>query len=163
MENGMTIRQRDNLIYGCIVLVSAVFLLWTIPAYMPPYPGYGVSASLLPNVSVGIILVLSMLALVRNILAQLLVKHKKPVDSRSANTPQVDRVHLWHLARFMVPCVLLMPAMKWMGFIPAGLVFMLVIQYFCGQRKPLTAVIVAVGMVGILYAAMRYGLGVPMP
>lgn len=159
----MTIRQRDNLIYGGIVLGSVVFLWWIIPAYSPPYPGYGVSASLLPNVTVGIILVLSVLALVRNTLSYLLVKSKKAEESQSVTPSQADRVHLWHLARFMIPCVLLMPAMKWAGFIPAGLVFMLVIQYLCGQRKPVPAVLVAVGLVGVLYTAMRYGLGVPMP
>lgn len=159
----MTIRQRDNLIYGCIAFGGAAFLLWIIPAYSPPYPGYGVSASLLPNVTVGIILALSVLALIRNFLSYVLVKPGKPEGSRAAVAGLADRVHLWHLARFMIPCALLMPAMKWVGFIPAGLVFMLVIQYFCGQRKPVSAVLVAVGLVGILFAAMRYGLGVPMP
>ena len=159
----MTIIQRDNLIFGFIALGSGAFLLWIIPAYSPPYPGYGVSASLLPNVTVGIMLVLSVLALVRNTLSYLLVKPRKPEESPSGNTSIVDKVQLWHLARFLIPCVLLMPAMQWLGFIPAGLVFMLVIQYFCGQRKPVPAVLVAVGMVGFLYAAMRYGLGVPMP
>jgi uncharacterized membrane protein len=159
----MTIRQRDNLIYGGLALGGAAFLLWIIPAFSPPYPGYGVSAALLPNVTVAIMLVLSVLALVRNFLSYVLVKRKKPEDIRSEVASQTDKVHLWHLARFMIPCVLLMPAMKWVGFIPAGLVFMLVIQYFCGQRKPVSAVLVAVGLVGILYAAMRYGLGVPLP
>jgi len=159
----MTIRQRDNLIFGFIALGSVAFLLWIIPAYSPPYPGYGVSASLLPNVTIGTMLVLSVLALMRNILSYLLVKSKKPEGSQSGNTSQVDKVYLWHLARFMIPCILLMPAMQWVGFIPAGLVFMLVIQYFCGQRKPVSAVLVAVGLVGFLYAVMRYGLGVPMP
>jgi len=159
----MTIRQRDNLIYGGIALGSVVFLWWIIPAYTPPYPGYGVSAALLPNVTVGIILALSALALVRNALSHVLAKSKRTDESRSGDMREADRVHLWHLARFMIPCVLLMPAMKWMGFIPAGLVFMLLIQYLCGQRKPVTGVLVAVGIVGALYAAMRYGLGVPMP
>lgn len=159
----MTIRQRDNLIFGFIASGSGAFLLWIIPAYSPPYPGYGVSASLLPNVTVGSILVLSVLALVRNTLSYLLVKPKKKEESQAGNTRPVDKVQLWHLTRFMLPCVLLMPAMQWLGFIPAGLGFMLVIQYLCGQRKPVPAVLVAVGLVGILYAAMRYGLGVPMP
>ena len=159
----MTIRKRDNLISGGIALGSVVFLLWIIPAYTPPYPGYGVSASLLPNVVVGIILALSVLSLARNMAAYLSAKSKKPEESESGDTSQEGRVHLRHLASFMIPGVLLMPAMQWAGFIPAGLVFMLVIQYLCGQRKPVPAALTAVGMVGILYVAMRYGLGVPMP
>ena len=57
----MTKSKRENIISGGIALGSVVFLLWIIPAYSPPYPGYGVSASLLPNVTVGIILALSVI------------------------------------------------------------------------------------------------------
>jgi len=159
----MTGRQKENLTYGGIALGSVILLLWVIPAYTPPYPGYGVHASLLPNVAVGIILAISVVALAYNILLPLLAKSTIPEESQSGDNSQEDRVHLWHLARFMIPCMLLMPAMKWAGFIPAGLVFMLVIQYLCGQRKPVPAALVTVGTVGVLYIAMRYGLSVPMP
>ncbi len=157
------IRKRDNLVSAGIASGSVVFLWWVIPAYSPPYPGYGVSASLVPNVTVGIMLALSVMSLTRNLLSHLWAKQTNHQGSRSADVSQEGRVQLWHLARFLIPSVLLMPAVQWLGFIPAGLVFMLVIQYFCGQRKPLPAVLTAVGSVGILYVAMRYGLGVPMP
>lgn len=156
----MTIRVRDNIIYGGIVLSCVVFLLWVIPAYTPKYPGYGVPASLVPNVVVGIILVISALTLMSDLLTYL---SKKPVSREEREIPEEGKVHLWHLVKFMIPCVLLMPAMKWAGFIPAGAVFMLVIQYICGQRKPVPLALVTVCTVGILYAVMRYGLSVPMP
>jgi len=159
----MSIRQRENIVYGGTALGSLVFLLWIIPAYSPPYPGYGVSASLLPNVTVGIILGLSLLSLARNLLSHLSAKSKAAGGSPSKALSEEEKVHLWHLARFMVPSVLLLPAMQWVGFIPAGLVFMLLIQYLCGQRKPVPAALTAAGSVFALYAAMRYGLGVPMP
>jgi hypothetical protein len=159
----MTSRARDNLVNGGIALGSVVFLLWVIPSYTPPYPGYGVPPSLVPNVAVGVILALSVLALVRSIVSHLWAKPNRPEESMPGSTSRVDRVNLRHLALFMIPCVLLLPAMKWVGFIPTGAVFMLVIQYLCGQRKPVPAVLVTVGTVGILYVAMRYGLGVPMP
>lgn len=156
----MTRRVRDNLIYGGIVLFCVVFLLWVIPAYTPAYPGYGIPASLVPNVVVGIILVISVLELVRNLLVYLA---KKPISPEEGEIPEEDKVHLWHLALFMIPGFLLMPAMKWVGFIPAGAVFLLVVQYICGQRKPVPLVLVTVLTVGILYAVMRYVLSVPMP
>lgn len=159
----MTTRKRDNLMLSGIALGSVVFLLWIIPAYSPPYPGYGVSASLIPSVTVGIMLLLSVLSLARNLWSHVLAKPTHREENQSGDKSQEGRVHLWHLARFMIPSVLLMPAMKWIGFIPAGLVFMLVIQYFCGQRKPVPALLTAAGSVCILYVAMRYGLGVPMP
>lgn len=159
----MTKSKRENITSGVIALGSVVFLLWIIPVYSPPYPGYGVSASLLPNVTVGIILALSVISLARNLFSHLSAKAKTVKEDPSNDMSQEEKVHLWHLARFMVPSVLLLPAMQWVGFIPAGLVFMLLIQYLCGQRKPFPAVLTAIGSVFTLYVAMRYGLGVPMP
>jgi len=162
----MTRRKRDNLTYGGIVVGCGAFLLWVIPTQTPPYPGYGVSAALLPNVAFGIILVLAGLLLLDNLLAYRAEKLKGPADPEERASQEIkpdDKVHFWRLALFMIPCILLMPAMQWIGFIPAGIAFMLFFQFLCGQRKPLTFALVAVVPVLIIYAAMRYGLGVPMP
>lgn len=152
---------RENLAYCFTALGSVVFLVWLIPAYTPPYPGYGVPAHFTPNIAVSIILILSILALVRNLVAHLSRKIQLAEDVGCTQTR--GPVQWRHLALFMVPCVLVMPAMQLVGFIPAGIAFMLLIQYLCGQRRPVIAVVVAVVTVGVLYAAMRYGLGVPMP
>ena len=162
----MTRRQRENLTYSGIALGCVIFLLWAIPSQTPPYPGYGVSAALLPNVAFGLILVLSLLLLLHNVLAYRAETSKKrahPEERTSLSISEDDKVRLWRLALFMIPCLLLMPAMSRIGFIPAGVAFMLVIQFLCGQRKPVPLVLVAVLPVFIVYAAMRYGLGVPMP
>ena len=162
----MTRRQRDNLTYGGIALCSVIFLLWVIPAQTPPYPGYGVSAALVPNVAFGLILVFSVLLLLFNLLAYRAEKSEKlaPHAVRlSEDIRQEDRVHFWRLALFMILCLLLMPAMQWIGFIPAGIAFMLAMQYLCGQRKPVTLVLVAIVPVCFMYVALLYGLGVPMP
>ncbi len=161
----MTGGKRDNLVEGGIALGSIFFLLWVIPTFTPPYPGYGVSSALLPNLVFGIILALSVLSLGGSIFSHYKAKSSdsekdRPVEEKIR--PE-DKVHLWHLASFMIPCILLMPAMKWMGFIPGGFLFLLLMQYLCGQRKPVTMVLVAVCTVGVIYLAMRYGLGVPMP
>ena len=157
----MTRRKRDNLVSGGIALGSLVFLVWVIPTFTPPYPGYGVSSALLPNVAFGLIFALAVLSLFYSLLAYRSEKTREPAVPEML--PENEKVHLFHLFRFMIPCVLLMPVMKWVGFIPGGLLFMFLIQYLCGQRKPVTMVIVAVCSVGGMYAAMRYGLGVPMP
>lgn len=162
-EDDMTRRTRENLVSGGIALGSLVFLLWVIPTFTPPYPGYGVSSALLPSLAFGLILVLAVLSLLYNLFIHLAAQ-KKGLDPPGAEEiTENEQVHLLHLIKFMVPCVLLMPAMRWIGFIPGGLLFMFLIQYFCGQRKPTTMIIVAVCSVGGMYAAMRYGLGVPMP
>jgi hypothetical protein len=166
---GVTRIQRDNVIYLCLALGSVIFLVWIIPAYSPPYPGYGASASLAPNVSVGIALAVSVLALVGNALAYFLGKALSPGESaypeegRSNGFSQLGRMDPWHLIRFMIPCALFVPVMEWAGFIPAAIAFMLVIQYLCGRREPLPALIVTLGAVSLVYVAMRYGFGVPLP
>ncbi len=157
----MTAGTRENLVYGAIALVSLVFLIWVIPTYTPAYPGYGVPASMVPNVTVGGILLLSAMALVRNLFVQARARQQDPREVNQDG--QVDRVHLLHLVKFMLPCILLMPAMKWLGFLPAAIMFMLVIQFLCNQRKPVVLILVSLIPVGIIYAAMRFLLGVPLP
>jgi len=157
----MITMRRDIFIFSGITIGCLMFIFWLIPVFTPPYPGYGVSAALLPNVVVGLILALSVLSLIRILFVYRSEKGKDPTPQEEIK--QADRVHLGHLALFMVPSFLIMPAMGRLGFIPAGIVFMLFIQYLCGQRKPLTAIIVAACSVGAVYATMRFGLGVPMP
>lgn len=153
---------KDNLIYGGIALASVILLIWIIPAHTPPYPGYGVSAALLPNLTAGFILAMAASALVKNILVFLLSKSQRSRQG-PASGGFAEEAHLWHLSRFLIPCFLLMPAMTWIGFIPAGIAFLVLIQYLCGQRKPFTMAAVAVGLVLLVYGVMRYGFGAPMP
>ena len=63
-----------------------------------------------------------------------------------------------------------MPTMKKLGFLPydlgfilPGIIFMLIMQWLCGQRKPIPLILVAIIPIGIIYVAIRFGLGVPMP
>lgn len=165
----MTRIQRDTVTYIGILLAGVVCLAWIIPTYTPAYPGYGASPALVPNVAVAIMLVMAILALVRNGLAwwwgrtQSADEREFPDEGEAGGFTQVGRVRLGHLARFMIPCALLIPGFEWLGFIPTALIFMLVIQYFVGNRKPVKAVVLAGAVVGVMYAAMRYGFNVPLP
>jgi hypothetical protein len=167
-ETFMTGPQRDNLLFSGIVLFCLLCLVWVIPTYTPAYPGYGVPGSLVPNVAVSIILFLSLLALLSNFMTSYRAKRDQK-EQRHKKTP-VDRIHLSHLLFFMVPSFLLMPTMKKLAFLPNDLGFilpavllMLILQWLCGQRKPIPLFLVAIIPVGIIYVAIRFGLGVPMP
>lgn len=138
-----------------MMAASLLLLLWCIPAYSPEYPGYGVSATLVPNVAAGFILLLGLLGLTRNMLKA----RRLPRSGEAAGAG----VAWGHLLRFMLPCALLMPAMSHWGFLPSGVVFMLVIQWFCGRRKPVSMLLVALAPVLTVWALMRFALGVPMP
>jgi len=164
----MTGLQRDNVLFSGIVLTCVFFLVWVIPRYTPEYPGYGVPGSLVPNVAVSTILFLSLLVLMSNVLSYYRAQRENQ-EHKPHKTP-VDRVHLGHLLLFMVPSILLMPVVKLLNFLPydlgfilTGIIFMFILQWLCGQRKPVQLILVAVLPVGLIYAAIRYGLGVPMP
>ena len=66
----MTELQRDTLAYGVVAAASACLLVWIIPAHTPEYPGYGVPASLLPDIAAGFMLALSLLGLGRAALSR---------------------------------------------------------------------------------------------
>ena len=164
----MTGPQRDTLLFSAIVLSSMCCLVWVIPRYTPAYPGYGVPGSLVPNVAVSTILLLSLVALISNLAA--VRRSRQGSGKKAADKAPVDRIHLGNLLCFMVPSFLLMPAMKKLGFLPYDLgfilpavLFMLIMQWLCGQRRPVSLLLVALIPVGIVYTAIRFGLGVPMP
>jgi hypothetical protein len=157
----MTKRKRDVIVFSGIIAGSLIFLFWAIPAYTPEYPGYGVPAHLLPNITVVIMLLLSVSELIRIFLVYRAEKQKGQVTRKEI--PENEKINLWHLIKFLVPSALLMPAVEWMGFIPASILFLLVIQYLCRQRNPVIMILVTVVTVGIVYSGMRYGLQVPFP
>jgi hypothetical protein len=165
----MTRLQRETVIYVCCVLASLGLMFWIVPAYSPPHPGYGASPALVPEVVAGIILVVSLAALARSVMARWRAiplpadESAYPEEGKSEGFSQLGRIKVWHLIAIVAPCVLLIPAMDWVGYVPASIVFMLVIQYIVGRRDIVRPVILAVAVVLVLYAAMRYGFSVPLP
>lgn len=157
----MTQTQRDMTAYGVVALAGAAFLLWLIPAWTPEYPGYGAPASLLPDLAASFMLVLALVGLARTVLADRATR--RATAAAPDGNPRAEAIHWGYLARFLIPCLLCMPAMSILGFIPAGVVFLAVIQYVCGQRRREIMAIVATLPVLAVYALMRFGLGVPLP
>ena len=152
-----------------ITLASVLLLIWAIPVYTPAYPGYGASPALVPIVAVGVMLVMAILAIIRYLLA---IKSNSPLSEEESTYPdegegsgftQVGRLDIGHLVKFMVPAVLLVIGIDTIGYIPTALAFLLLIQYLVGARNWLKIVLLAVITVALMYAAMRYGFGVPIP
>ncbi len=165
----MTRVQRDILAYVLIILISMVLLGWAIPVYTPPYPGYGASPALVPNVAVGVILIMAVLAIVRTVMAVRggaalrETESTYPDDGDNSGFTQVGRLNIVHLAKFVVPAVLFVVGINTIGYLPSALGFLLLLQYLVGARNPVTIVLLAVVVVALMYAAMRYGFGVPIP
>lgn len=144
-------------------------LAWGIPTYTPPYPGYGASPAMVPNVSISVILLMSFLVLLRNGVTKLRGKTlppsegEFPEEGQTTGFTQIGRVRLFHLLSYMIPCALLVIGIEYIGYVPAAFLFMLAIQYVIGSRKIIQPIIVSVAAVAVLYVTMRYGFGVPIP
>ena len=145
--------DKDKIAYGIIALFSLALLFYLIPANMPPHPGFGVSAALMPNIAASIMLGLALMNLIRP------SKKTAPAQDQEKSFGGI----LFHLTKFLVPCALVVPGMSLAGFFPAGLVFMSAIQLLCGQRNHVRNVLVSILTVGIMYMIMRYGFRVPLP
>ena len=147
-----------------------LMLTWGIPTYTPPYPGYGASPALVPNVSVGVMLFMACLSLLRIGVA---VFMNKPIPAEESEFPedieegagftQVGRVKLYHLASTVIPCVLLVVAIEYIPYIFVSIVFLMVFQYVIGVREWVQSIVVSVILTAVLYIVMRYGFGVPVP
>lgn len=157
-KNHMVVQKRNIVAYSAVIAGSIVMLAWVIPHWSPEYPGYGVPASLVPNASCGLMLLLAALGLVKELWAL-----RQNRAETGAPQKQAAACHWLHLAKFLVPGLLLMPAAHVVGFIPAGIAFLLIVQFFCGQRRAVPLVLVSVLPVLAVYAIARYGLSVPMP
>lgn len=166
----MTKIKRDAIAYLVIVGFCILMLVWAIPTYTPAYPGYGASPALVPNVSVGVMLFMACLSLLRIAVA---VFMKKPMSAEESEFPedmgeeagftQVGRVKLTHLASTVIPCVLLVVAIEYIPYIFVSIIFLMVFQYVIGVREWIQSIVVSVILTAVLYIVMRYGFGVPVP
>jgi len=156
--------------YLLIIVFSIVLFTWAIPTYTPAYPGYGASPALVPNVAVGVMMFMAILSLVTVAIA---LYTKKTLPKEETEFPedledgggftQIGRVNLYHLARIMIPCVLLVVAIEYIGYMLASFAFLMVLQYIIGSRKWLQSIVVSITLTAVLYIIMRYGFGVPVP
>ena len=166
----MTRITRETIAYLLISGFCILMLVWAIPAYTPEYPGYGASPALVPNVAVGIILFMACLSLLRIGLALYLNKPMAVEESEfpedvegGSSFTQVGRVKLYNLLSILIPCILLVVAIDYIGYLLSSFTFLIILQYVIGSRKWIQLIVVSVVLTAVLYIVMRYGFGVPIP
>ena len=115
-------------------------------------------------------LVMAALSLIRIFLAYKLNRPIPPAEGQfphdlddDVGFTQVGRVNLKHLASILLPCVLLVVAIEYIGYELASFAFLMIIQFFIGSRRWIQSIVIAVSLVAVLYIVMRYGFGVPVP
>jgi len=122
----MTQTLRNGISYSIVALFSGSLLLWIIPGWSPEYPGYGVPATLLPNIAAGFMLVLALLGILRTVQQRLKSKGGTETEKRfirmlrtrgmrkmtkmwtwvpieESKLPSKRRNH--HVHKFHLPCV----------------------------------------------------------
>ena len=166
----MTRVKRDSIGYLVIIGFCILLLSWAIPTYTPAYPGYGASPALVANVAVGVMLAMACLSLLRIVIA---VRLDKSIPAEESEFPedlkgdsgftQVGRVNLKHLGSLMIPCVLLVFAIEYLGYEIASFIFLMILQFVIGSRRWLQAAVLSILLVAVLFVIMRYGFGVPVP
>lgn len=166
----MTRIKRDTFGYLLLIGFCILLLTWAIPTYTPAYPGYGAPPALVPIVAVCVMLVMAGISLVRNVVALNLNKSIPADESEfpedleeGGGFTQVGRVNLKHLASIMIPCVLLLVSIDYIGYVLASLAFLMLLQYIIGSRRWVQSISVSIVLVTVLYIIMRYGFGVPVP
>jgi len=162
--------QRDSVAYLFVIGFSIIMLVWAIPEYTPAYPGYGASAALVPIVAVSIMLSMAVISLIT---IGISVYTNKPLPIEETEFPedlddesgftQIGRVNLYQLASMMIPAVLLVIAIDYIGYELASFAFLMIFQYAIGSRNWMKSIILAVVLTAVLYIVMRYGFGVPVP
>jgi hypothetical protein len=94
------------------------------------------------------------------LLAQCLIGRRK---NEKVTPSPVKRSEWLHIAGFTVLLFAGLAAIKFLHFIPGGILILAVMMIITGQRKPLTIILVSVPIPFLVYAALWYGLRIPLP
>ena len=148
-------RKADIVAAIFLVVTGLVMVFIIIPAQTYPGEEYGVPPATVPTAAMVIVTVMAGILLI-----QRLFDRKK----NQTDTPAPIRRHQWlHIAGFTTLLFVGLAAIKFLHFIPGGILILAVLMIVTGQRKPLTIIFVAVPIPCLVYAALWYGLRIPLP
>lgn len=145
---------RVNLISQLIYMAVAILLIvWLIPVYCPPWPGYGIPASFFPNVLSWTILILSCFQFVR-----ILIKKTGQSTPNPLTFNKFIRfcgfIGVLSAGWFLISLI---------GFIIGGIAVLSSLQLLMGEFRPVRILLVSCITVPILYFALTYGLHIVLP
>lgn len=145
---------RTNIISSVFSILFGIALLsWIIPAQTPEYPGFGMPASLLPDILAWIMIFCAAANLLKTVLTG--AGKDKPAA--------LSLTTFGHCLAFLAVLAAAMPLMHLLGYFAGGAVVMAACCLLCGERRPLRLLIVTGATVFIIWAALWKGLGVMLP
>lgn len=145
---------RTNIASSVFTMLFGIALLgWIIPAQTPEYPGFGMPASLLPDILAWIMIVCAAANLLKTI-----------VTGAGRDKPAALSLTTFvHCLAFLIVLAASMPLMHLLGYFAGGAVVMAACCLLCGERRPLRLAVVTAATVFVVWAALWKGLGVMLP
>ncbi len=146
-------RKADITAACALIVVGLLMLFAIIPAQTDSGEEYGVPPSTVPLAAMGLVTVMALLLLV------------KRLRERAPDTePNPIRTRQWlHIGLFTVLLFGGLALIRFLHFIPGGIVFIAGMMLVTGQRSPLTIALVSGLTPCLVYCALWYGLRIPLP
>ena len=146
--------RKADITAACVLIVFGLAMLFVIiPAQTESGEEYGVPPSTMPLAATGLVTAMAVLLLIQRL--------RKP---REGGEPNPIRAKQWlHIGGFTLFLALGLALIKYLHFIPGGIVFIAALMLITGQRKPLTIALVSGLTPCLVYSALWYGLRIPLP
>jgi ABC-type transport system involved in cytochrome c biogenesis permease subunit len=148
--------KKADIVTSLFLMVTGLVMIFVIiPAQTYPGEEYGVPPATVPTAAMSVVTFMACI-----LLAQCLIGRRK----NEKDTPSPIKRSEWlHIAGFTAMLFAGLAAIKFLHFIPGGILILAVMMIITGQRKPLTIILVSVPIPFLVYAALWYGLRIPLP
>jgi hypothetical protein len=148
--------KKADIVVALFLLVTGLIMIFVIiPAQTYPGEEYGVPPATVPTAAMAVVTLMAGILLVQ----RLLDRRKNEKDTPSP----LKRLQWLHIAGFTILLFFGLAAIKFLHFIPGGILILAVLMIISGQKKPLTIILVSVPIPFLVYAALWYGLRIPLP
>ncbi len=149
--------RKVDIITALFLLVTGLLMIFVIiPAQTYPGEEYGIPPATVPTAAMVLITLMAGIILIQRL--------REKDNNKKEDTVSPFTSSQWlHITGFTVLLFLGLGAIKFFHFIPGGILILAVLMFITGQRKILTIIIVSVPIPFLVYAALWYGLRIPLP
>lgn len=148
-------RKADIIAAIFLITVGLVMIFIIIPAQTSPGERYGVPPATVPTAAMAVVILMSIILII-----QRLVESRRNQDTRPSPMP----LRQWlHIGGYTALLSIGLAVIKFLHFVPGGIILLAVLMIISGQRRPVIIVLVAVPVPILIYIGLWYGLRMPLP
>ncbi|MBT6337726.1 MAG: tripartite tricarboxylate transporter TctB family protein [Desulfobacula sp.] len=149
--------RKADIITALFLIVSGlVMIIVIIPAQTYPGEEFGIPPATVPTAAMVLITLMAGIILIQRLL-------EKRKNEKEDTVSPINSSQWLHIACYAALLFLGLGAIKLFHFIPGGILILAVLMYITGQRKILNILLVSVPIPILIYAALWYGLRIPLP